>query len=119
MAKKTETKNQNNIFVLDPEKGYGPEYIENPKGLRWEYHGQWLYLYKRQDGVLTPYEPTANMEAPPEELYRVLRGWWPLVRAVFAQSNRWLDKVQTGLWIGILVVLLFFVYLIFSSMGGA
>lgn len=116
MAK--EIKPKTNIFVLDPVKGYGPEYIDNPAGMKWEYRGSWYYLYKRVDGILSPYEPSPDMSVPPEELYRVLRAWWPLVKKVFTRSSQLLDRIKVGLWVGIFGALLFFVFLIFTSKPG-
>jgi hypothetical protein len=88
--------------------------------MRWEYNGNWLYLYKRIDDKLEPYEPEADMSVPPDELYRVLRIPWPLVRKVFGRDSKTLERVKTGLMIGIMGALLFFIYLIYhSATGGA
>jgi len=52
----------------------------------------------------------------PEDLYDLLD--WSLLRPVYKFNNGLLDKLSSGLMIAMVVILLFFVYLIYSTQTG-
>jgi hypothetical protein len=122
-------------LVLDPYIGWDIEDLTEKHGDPWNYNGKWVYLVKRdKEGsyhiydpyIMTPEEIEENRETKkekeiaeiilPDELARA--ALWPERQVLFSQVNTRLAKVRTGLMIALVGVLIFFIYLIFSSMTG-
>ena len=80
-----------------------------------------------EEGAYIPWEPPlvpasakggddGLAEFLPEDLYDLLD--WSVLRPVYKFDNNLLDKLSSGLMIVMVVILLFFVYLIYSSQTG-
>jgi len=109
-----------NALVIDLLKGWGLEYIEaEPVGGFSYYKGQPVHLmvrtYKDGEAVLNPYVRPDKMECLPEKLYRALH--WDECKLLFSVKSTLLEKLQVGATIALVVILLFFAFLILSSMG--
>ncbi|AAW39870.1 hypothetical protein [Dehalococcoides mccartyi] len=114
-------KNNNNLkpntLVLDRENGFSLQHIENAAGRRWRFRGQTVFLYQSVNGVLSEYRVPAEMKEPPERTYRYL-DWTYLVKELFSRTNPWPERIKIGLQVAIVLALLFFIYLIYSSFTG-
>jgi len=112
-----------NTMVLDLKKGFGLEYVQDPKGRLWRYGKSRVYLMKRSygtngdNGTLVPYELPLKMGEPPEKLYRALH-WDKEAEILFTLRNLLLEKLKViGIYLLIGIELLF-LFLIFSSLLG-
>lgn len=103
-----------NTLVLDPEKGFALEYVQDPKGHLWRYGRNLVYLVRRVGETLSPIDLPQKMGEPPEKLYRALH-WKKEAAILFTLQNPLLEKLKTiGIYV-LIAVLLFFIFLIFSS----
>lgn len=108
-------KKELNTLVLDPAEGFDLEHIENPQGHLWHYGKNLVYLMKRIDKILSPVDLPPKMGEPPEKLYRALH-WKKEAVILFTLQNPLLEKLKTiGIYV-LIAVLLFFIFLIFSSL---
>jgi hypothetical protein len=113
-----------NTLVLDPKKGFGLEYIQEPKGRLWNYGKRRVYLMKRSYGTngdhaetLEAYELPQKMGETPEKLFRALF-WDKEAEILFTLRNLLLEKLKViGIYVLIAIELLF-LFLIFSSLLG-
>lgn len=113
-------KSESNTLVLDQVKGYGLEYVKEPKGHQWGYKGKSVFLMKRvyaggdPDGTLESVELPQKMGQSPKKLFRAL--FWDKEAAVlFTLQNLLLEKFKVvGMYV-LIGVLLFTIYLIFTS----
>ena len=95
------------------------EIRSDPVGKTWNYKGQLVYLAKRNDkNELVPWNPLAEklVADSPEDLYDAID--WKLARRVYRISSDFLKKLNTGLMVGLVLILCFFMFLIFSSITG-
>jgi len=113
-------KKQLNTLVLDQVKGYGLEHIEKPKGHQWGYKGKSVFLMKRvyagsnPNGTLESVELPAKMGRSPKELFRAL-SWDKEASVLFTLQNLLLEKFKVvGMYV-LIGILLFTIYLIFTS----
>lgn len=116
MAKdKKQTKEETNTMVLDPDKGFALERVDEPKGRLWHYGKQLVYLMKRVNNELLPVEIPAEIGEPPEKLYRALF-WEKEADILFTLRSPLLEKLKLiGMYV-LIGVLLFFIFLVFSSL---
>lgn len=96
--------------------------IAEPLGPAYTYEGKRVYLAQYKEGSTTELEryipPGPPDDLPsalcsPEGLYNALD--WRQVRQVYHIEDLLMDKLHTGLMIGILVSLLFFLFLIITN----
>ncbi|MDD5095172.1 MAG: hypothetical protein PHV74_12475 [Dehalococcoidia bacterium] len=101
------------------------KFISEPIGPAYKYEGTRVYLAQYKEGStseLERYIPPGPPEGlppslhSPEGLFTALD--WRLVRPVYRMEELLMEKLNTALMIGILVVLLFFLYLIFTNVQG-
>jgi len=105
---------------------YGVEYIaveDIPEdATTWHYGGQWVYLLERRDGVLQSVHLQMMVEAakedaiPPDRLYRALN--WKEVEILFKIPEGLLEKLNLALTILLIGILLFFCFLVYSTITG-
>jgi len=115
MGKKT--KEQLNTMVLDPEKGFALEHVEEPKGRLWRYGRSSIYLMKRNGDSLEVFVPSSAIGETPEKLYRALF-WEREAMILFTLHSQLLEKLKIiGMYV-LIGVLLLLIYLIFSSLVG-
>lgn len=115
MAKERKS-NDLNTLVIDPDKGYGLEYVKEPKGRQWRYGKRWVYLMIQRNGdeSLEALELPQGLTELPEKLYRGLF-WEKETDILYTMRSPWLEKLNLlGTYI-LIFVLLFFMYLIYSS----
>jgi hypothetical protein len=113
---KEKDSNPLNTLVIDPEKGYGLEHVDKPKGRLWRYGKLRVYLMLRRNGddTLEPLELPQGLTELPEKLYRGLF-WDKETEILYSMRSPWLEKLNLlGTYI-LIIVLLFFMYLIYSS----
>jgi len=102
-----------NTMVFDGE-GFGLEYVEEPKGRSWRYGQLWVYLALREGETLKPFELPNKLNDLPEKLYRALF-WDRETEVLFTMRNSLMEKLSlVGTYI-LIGVLLFFMFLIYSS----
>lgn len=101
-----------NTLVVDPDQGWGLEYIEKPAGKIFKYNDSPVYFMSRVDGELKEILRPDTIDTQPEKLYRALN--WPECKELFKLDTSMFEKLQVGAAIGLVVVLLFFIYLIIS-----
>ena len=115
LFKKKEKQPKPNTLVIGP-RDFGLEYVSEPEGKLWLYGDQWVYLMKRkEDGTLEPIELPPKIGVLPEKLYRALN-WDKEVNILFALRSSLLEKLNTFSMYLLIGILLFFIYLIFSSL---
>ena len=115
-----EKKSELNTLVLDQVKGYGLEHVAKPKGHLWGFKGKSVFLMKRvyaagnPNGTLESVELPASMGQSPKKLFRAL--FWDKEAAVlFTLQNLLLEKFKVvGMYV-LIGILLFVIYLIFTS----
>ena len=106
-----------NTLVIDLEKGFDLEHIKKPEGPKWLYGDRYVHLMVRHaDDKLAVLMAPQGMDEPPERLYRALH-WDEIVKPLFGKKSDWLEKLKIGLLVGLFVGILFFIFLILSSMG--
>lgn len=114
-AKKGKIAPAPNTLVLDTEAGYGLEYIKKPKGRLWRYGKLWVYAMRRHNSALEPVVLPEKLGILPETLYRAL-SWEKESDILFTIRNTLAEKLTLfGIYI-LIGILLFFMYLIFSSL---
>ncbi|MBA7636889.1 hypothetical protein ES703_44517 [subsurface metagenome] len=99
-----------------------------PVGKPWMLNGNYVYCAKpKGEGQkeLIPFDPLAKWRAErksremvntPEDLYDSIE--WPEVAAVYKLGGNLMQKINLGLMVMLVGILLFFVYVVFSSMTG-
>ena len=134
---KRKKENKPNALVMDVSSAqptFGMEYIAQPKGKLWLYRDQWVYWLKsttkvdetvnKENGegtgnAFVEYEeitPQKSIDYPPESLYEGLN--WPEANILFALKPNFMEKVNMVLMVVFAGLLLFFGYLIISSLQG-
>jgi hypothetical protein len=134
---KNKNEKKPNALVMDVSSSqptFGMEYVEKPKGKLWLYRDQWVYWLKsttkiietenKETGEITgeahvEYEeitPQKSIDYPPESLYEGLN--WPEANILFALKANFMEKVNMVLMVVFAGILLFFGYLIISSLQG-
>ena len=111
-----------NALVLDPKEGFAPEYVKEPRGKdktlgrQWHYGKDLFYLVRRTNGdTLVPVELPPKMGETPEKLYRALF-WEKEAEILFTLRSTLLEKLKLiGMYV-LIGILLFFIFLIFSSL---
>jgi len=114
--------NENDATYIKKEKG-------EPIGRLWRIKGRDVYLAKRVDGHLVPFDPKAESLKrkhelvkggkrvySPQELYDAID--WRLAEDVYVVRNTALEKLNVGLMIALTGILCFFIYLILANLGG-
>jgi hypothetical protein len=103
-----------NALVFDDE-GFKLEHIDEPEGRLWRYGKQWVYaMLRKSDGSLKPFELPKKLDDLPERLYRALY-WDNETGILFMMKNTLMEKLSLfGTYI-LIGALLFFMYLIYSS----
>lgn len=105
-----------NALVVDVNKGWGFEYIEEPSGkLRRCGDKAVYYMIRDKDGNLKPKTRPETIDTQPEKLYRALN--WPEVPELFKLNPSLMDKLQTGATIALVGIMIFFIFLILSEKG--
>jgi hypothetical protein len=104
-----------NTIILDPVKGWGCTWRENPPGEPLEYKGRLVHLcYPDAEGALKPVElPPKVLGELPEDLYQARN--WPQMQPIFGQVRTMLEKLQAGMWLGALGILALLVFLMFAE----
>lgn len=115
------------VLILDKEGV--EEKMDTPAGIPWAFRGKPICVAEKDknDSVkLVPCDPLQRWRdssrykkaqvKSPESLYRALK--WPEVTKVFRISGSFLEKLNTMLLIGLIGILCFFIYLIYSSTTG-
>jgi len=86
-----------------------------PISSRWEYKGKWVWLLERIAGDLyTIPDFTKEPEISPEELFQAVS--WKEAELLFALKRTLLEKIKVGLMIGLVGLLLLFLFILMSSM---
>jgi len=108
-----------NALVIDPEKGFGFEHIDQEKlrGTKWFCDGRWVSIMVRHGDKLTELKVPQDMKEPPERLYRALH-WEAIVKPLFSLESGLLEKIKIVLLFALLAVVAFFIYLLYSSVTG-
>ena len=103
-----------NALVIEPDKSFGLEYVEEPKGRRWLYGGQWVHLMVRRNDQLTALGLPMKLGTLPEKLYRAL--FWKEAEILFSLQSTLLEKLHlVGIYV-LIGILLFFIYLMYDSL---
>ncbi|GEM_PF-3725153 len=128
--------------ILDPYSGWHEGNLESAMGSLWRYKNRWVYLvkhiknkngemeYRPYDPYITNFDdeikPAKSKELKdakkipllisPEKLYRALR--CREIAILFNLNSDRLQKIKLGLMVGLVGILLFFLYLIFSNIKG-
>ena len=112
----------NNALVLDKKKGWGVEFVlesDIPKDSPLcTYKDMPVFLLIREYGEnggseLKPFVPPPTITTTPDLLHRAIK--WDEAKVLFTEQYRDMGKVQTGLLVGILIVLLVAVWLVGSG----
>lgn len=124
----------NNVLIVEPLVGWYLAHLDEPTvaglyGRRWRYGNLWVYLLLKKEKVippknegdapttiesLTPIEIPEKLGQLPDKLYRAL--FWKEGEILFSLRNTLLEKLNTFSTYVLIAILLFFVYLIYSSM---
>jgi len=124
MKPKSKQPQKQRVLIFDAEGGIKEEKRE-PVGQPWFIKGQPVYLAKHdKDGKLVPYDPLQEWRKSdrmkdaksPEALYDAIN--WREVDGVYRLPPSLIEKLNTGLIIGIFGILSFFTFLIYSSNTG-
>ena len=106
-----------NTLVIDTVKGRAMEYVPKPQGRQWLYGKDWVYLMVRNNGgkTLEKLELPKKLGVLPEVLYRAL-SWEKETSILFTLPATLLEKLSVFSTYVLIFGLLFFIYLIFSSL---
>jgi len=107
---------QANVVLLDPVKGWHLTYRENPPGEPWRFAGALVHLCEMTEGELKPIEPPTKSEDSPERAYGAK--YWPEVDPIYGTKQTWMEKLDRGLWLGALGILSLLIFLLFSALTG-
>ncbi len=96
----------------------------DPVGRPFPYGNSLVYMASYEGDKLIPFDPlirriNKTSKTPhytPEDLYDALD--WTLAKMVYKVQNDLLSKINTGLMVAMVGILCFFIYLIYSSVGG-
>ena len=112
-----EIKRDPNALVVDMIKGcWELEYIEKPEGKIRRYGDRPVYfMVRNKNGNLKPRNRPDAIDTPPEKLYRALN--WPEVPLLFKIEASFMDKLQTGATVILVVVMIFFIFIVLSEKG--
>jgi len=103
-----------NTVILDPVKGWGCAFRENPPGEPLDFHGLPVHLCYLDGETLMAVElPPKVLGQLPEDLYQARN--WPEVRPIFGVVRSALEKIQAGMWLGALGILALVVFLMFGE----
>ncbi len=103
-----------NTVILDPVKGWGCTWRENPPGEPLEFHGLPMHLcYLDGETLKAVEQPPKVLGQLPEDLYQARN--WPEVRPIFGVVRSTLEKLQAGMWLGTLGTLALLVFLMFGE----
>ncbi len=105
-----------NTIILDPVKGWGVTYRENPPGEPLRYQGRLVHLCDLDaEGKLRAIEmPTKVIGELPEEFYQARH--WPQLKAVFGVAKSTWEKIETKLWLPALGILALVVFMMFDEL---
>ncbi len=108
------TKREPNTLVIRPAKrgGVSHEYVADPPGEPWLFHGEYTYLCKQENGHLEEYNPDDTIICLPDKLYRALK--WDSTRRLLAYRSTTLDKINAGLSVALIVILAFIIFLVIN-----
>ncbi len=106
-----------NVVILDPDKGWGCAYRENPPGEPLRYQGRLMHLCTVDgEGTLRAVEmPPKVVGQLPEDLYQARN--WPEAKPIFGVVRSAWEKLQVGLWIPAIGILAFLVFMMMSELG--
>jgi len=111
-----------NTYLIG-DRAITPIWIEEPLGNPWWYDGAPISIVSYEEsGQIVTYDPSKNIPETklakfrPEDLYDLID--WSLLRPVYQYNKSNLEKISNGLMIALVVILLFFVYLLYSSQTG-
>ncbi len=110
-------------WIISPHKLIS-KYHSEPIGPGYKYNGTIVHLAQCKPGTddleryiqPSPPETFPRSLQSPEGLFNALD--WRLARPVYRVEDSAIEKLQTGLMFGLLGVLLFFLYLIFTNIQG-
>lgn len=127
-SKQASTTETQSVLVIDAKKGIKIE-KKKPVGRPWLLDGKLVYVAKHDDkngGELVPYDPLQEWRSSdrmkkakaqtPEGLFDAIN--WPEVKSVYRQKPNLLEKLNPLLMIGLVGILCFFIFLIYSSATG-
>lgn len=114
----TRDRHEPNTVILDPDRGWGLTYRDNPPGEPLRYRGRLVHLCtldsdKNLRAVELPPKLAGQL---PEDLY--LARNWPEVKAIFGVTRSMLEKLQMGGWIAIVGILGFTMFLLAAALMG-
>lgn len=118
MRERTERRirHEGNVLLLDPVKGFGLTYRENPPGEAKTYKGKFIYLCAPADDGLVAVGPPEKNITTPEKIYRAR--FWAEVRLIFGMKATWREKIDRALWLGALGILAFLTFMLVASILG-
>jgi len=131
--KKRERPPRPNAIIVEPPMGWYLSHLDEPVagqyGRQWRYGNLWVYLLLMKKEVippknegdapttiesLTPIGIPQKLGQLPDKLYRAL--FWKEGEILFSLRNTLLEKLNTFSMYILIAILLFFIYLIYSSM---
>jgi len=131
--KKRERPPRPNAIIVEPPLGWYLAHLDEPVvgqyGRQWRYGNLWVYLLLKKTEVippkveedapitiesLTPIGIPQKLGQLPDKLYRAL--FWKEGEILFSLRNTLLEKLNTFSMYILIAILLFFIYLIYSSM---
>jgi hypothetical protein len=88
-------------------------------GKPWRYHGRIVYALAERGDKLMVFNPFEHAQPgySPEDLFDAID--WQVVKTVYQVSKRTLEKLNAGLMLALVGILVFFIFLLFSSITGA
>ena len=134
--KKRAKKQGQNALIIDRERGWyldhvEPNQISQPSSRMWRFGKQYVYSLEiiREKSepqnagdipvileTLRPFEPADTVGTLPDKGYRAL--FWKEAEILFTLENTLLDKLNLiGMYV-LIGIMLFFIYLLISSLGG-
>ncbi|PVV83514.1 hypothetical protein [Dehalogenimonas alkenigignens] len=114
-----------NAVVIDKLLGAAPERLDDSvmdkSWRKYLYDGRWMPVVIRRyaaDGSVSYSEPAlpAEMQTPPEKLWRALTAIGPVCKRLFPSGGAWLKGLKIAVMIGFLVALSVALILIGSEM---
>lgn len=116
MKRERRERNEPNVLLLDPVKGWHVTRRDNPPGEPLRFRGLWVYLcVPSGDGIAAVELPPKSADTP-ERAYGALH--WPEVKILFGMKHTLMEKLDRGLWLGALGILAFLVFLLVASLMG-